>query len=98
MEIKRTIEIFVETRRRIVVRQPEATEQVVCPDCNEAMIGVEAAAALYSINHRTIYRLIENTAAHFAETEAGAVMLCPSSLVALLGDDAGQLPAAESTS
>ncbi len=92
MKIKHTTEIFVETNRRFVIRQPESGEQIVCPQCCEPMLAAEAIAAVFGISRRAVYRFIENETAHFTETEAGAVMLCPSSLAAILGDDAKQLP------
>lgn len=94
MEIKRTTEIFVETKRRLVVYQPETIEPVFCLDCNEQMLAAEQAAAVFQINCRSIYRFIETGAAHFAETEAGAALVCPSSLAALIEAGAKRLPAA----
>ena len=93
MEIKRTTEIFVETNKRFVIHQPDTTEQFFCPNCNEPMLGVEATAALFGISHRAVYRLIEQNAAHFAETVSGAAMLCPSSLAAFLEGKTKQLSA-----
>lgn len=93
MEIKRTTEIVVETHRRFVIRQSESGEQIVCPQCAEPMLVAEAIAELFGISRRAVYRLIENETAHFAETEAGAVMLCPSSLAVILRGVAKQLPA-----
>ncbi|MCP9494025.1 MAG: hypothetical protein MSG64_06145 [Pyrinomonadaceae bacterium MAG19_C2-C3] len=94
MEIKRTTEIFVETNRRFVIRQSESGEQIICPNCCEPMLAAEAIAAVFGISRRAVYRLIETETAHFAETETGAVMICPSSLAAFFGNDAKQLPGA----
>lgn len=94
MEIKRTIEIFVETTRRFVVREPETSEPVFCRACDQQMLAAEQAAAVFQINCRRIYRLIESGAAHFIETETGAALVCPASLAALIAAEAKQLPAA----
>lgn len=92
MELKRTTEIFVETKRRFVIHQPESGEPVYCPACDQQMLAAEQAAALFHINCRSVYRLIEAGAAHFAETATGAALVCPSSLAALLEAEAKQLP------
>ena len=94
MEIKRTTEIFVETKRRFVISQPENAESIFCLACDQQMLAAEQAAALFQINCRRVYRLIETGAAHFAETKTGAALVCPSSLAASLETDAQQLPAA----
>lgn len=93
MEIKRTTEIFVETKRRFVVWQPEAASQSNCHLCGESVIAAEAAAALLNINCRAVYQFIESGAIHFAETEAGATLVCPTSIAALLDDDAKPISA-----
>jgi len=93
MEIKRTTEIIVETKRRFVVRQPETAEQFFCPHCDEAMLAAEQAATLLATNCRDIYKIVETGAAHFIEAETGAVIICLASLAAILETGAKQLPA-----
>ena len=90
MEIKRTIEISVEKTRRFVIRQPEFDETISCPMCGELMLTAEAAAVLFQIRCRLVYQLIEAGAAHFVETETGAMFVCPPSLDRAMGnvDDA----------
>ena len=90
MEIKRSTEISVEKTRRFVIRQPETNELISCPVCGELMLTAEAAAALFHIKYRRVYQLIEANAAHFTETETGAMFVCPQSLDAAIGnaDDA----------
>ncbi len=90
MEIKRSIEISVEKTRRFVIRQPEMSETISCPTCGEPMLTAEAAAVLFQINCRRVYQIVEANAAHFAETETGAMFVCPPSLDAAIGniDDA----------
>lgn len=91
MEIKRTTKIFVETRKRLIIRESEHTEEIACPACTGQMLAVAAIAALLGISHRKVFRVIESGAAHFAETETGAVMICRSSFTAVLSDDTRQL-------
>lgn len=84
MEIKRKTEIFVETRRQFIISQPETDEQIFCPQCCETMLAAEQAAAFFGMSSRLVYQFVETGAAHFDETEAGAVMICLSSLAAIL--------------
>jgi hypothetical protein len=79
METKRTTEIFIETNRRIVIRQPDSAAQIICPDCAEPMLTAERTAVVFGISRRTVYQIVENTAAHFVETEAGILQVCPNS-------------------
>lgn len=80
MELKRTIEIFVETNRRFVIRQPEAAEQIACPNCAEPMLAAEQTATVFGISQRRLFQLVETGAAHYAETETGILLICPNSL------------------
>lgn len=80
MEIKRKTEIFVETNRRFVIHQQEPAEQIFCPQCAEPMLTAEQTAALFETSRRDMYRLVENSTVHFTETEAGILLVCPSSL------------------
>ncbi len=84
MEIKRTAEIFVETRRRLVIVQPIYAGQILCPRCAEQMIEAETAASLLAVSRRFVYRQIEKTDAHFVETDAGILLVCPNWLTANL--------------
>jgi hypothetical protein len=86
MEIKRTVELFVETNRRFVIRQSDQTKPFFCPQCNEPMLAAEQAALLYGIGRREVYRQVENENIHFAEIETGAVMICISSLATACDD------------
>jgi hypothetical protein len=49
---------------------------------------------VFSIKQHHIFQIIENEAAHFAETEAGAVMICMTSLAAVLDGEQTLTPAA----
>lgn len=86
MEFKRKTEIFVETSRRFVIHRPEAAEHLFCPQCGEPMLTAEQAAALFDIGRRAVYQIIENAHAHFVETEAGILLVCPDSLTKILQD------------
>ncbi len=91
MKIKRSTEIIIETNRKFVIRGADSAEQIFCLACSEVLIGIEAAPALFGISQLAVFRLVEQKAVHFAETEAGAVMLCPSSLAEFLNDGTKQL-------
>ena len=85
MEFKRTTEIFVETNRRFIIRQPEeSAEHIACPNCAEPMLAAEQIAKIFNISQRLIFQFIETGAAHFAETKTGAMMICPSSVAEIL--------------
>ncbi len=84
MEIKRTTEILVETERRYVVHQPDQFEPVFCSICNELMITAEQAAVVFDLSNRAVYQLVENGTPHFAESETGALFVCPNSLADLV--------------
>ena len=94
MEIKRTTEISVEKTRRLVIRQPETDATIRCPACNEPMLTAEAVAVLFRVKCRLIYKIVEAGAAHFVETETGALLVCPSSLDAAIGN-VSDIPTAE---
>jgi len=78
MEIKHNTEVSVKTRRRFIIRTVKSAEQFLCPECGGSMLAAEMAAELLGVSRRDIYRTIEAGAAHFAETEAGAVLICLS--------------------
>lgn len=92
MEIKRTVELFVETNRRFVIRQSELGKPFFCPQCNEPMLAAEQASLLYGISRREVYRIVETESVDFAEIETGAVMICLASLAAFLETGAKRLP------
>jgi len=43
---------------------------------------------VFNIKQRRIFQIIETDAAHFTEIEAGAVMICMTSLAAVLDGEA----------
>ena len=86
MEIKRTTEILIATNRRFVIRQPEAAEAVCCPNCGATMLAAEQCAVVFSLSRRAVYQIVETATAHFVETEAGLLLVCPNSLAEILGE------------
>ncbi len=84
MEIKRKFEKLVVTKRRFVIRQTPSVEQTACPKCGEPMLRIGQAAKLLGIKQSRIFQIIETGAAHFTEAEAGALMICLTSLSAVL--------------
>lgn len=94
MEIKRKIEIFIETRRQFVISEPETNVQISCPRCQETMLAAEQVAAFLGTSRRIIYQFVETGAVHFVENKTGAVMICLSSLAAILDGEArkNQIP------
>lgn len=87
MEIKRKFEMLIETNRRYVIRQSPSNKQIACAECGEPMLRVEQAAGFFGIKQRRVFQIIEAEAAHFTETEAGAAMICLSSLAAVLDNE-----------
>ena len=88
MEIKRRFEMSVATNRRYIIRQSKQVGQIACAECGEPMLRVEQAANIFNIKQRRIFQIIETEAAHFTESEAGAVMICLTSLAAVLDGEA----------
>ncbi len=86
MEIKRKFEMLVATNRRYIIRQSPSVAQIACAECGEPMLRVEQAANIFGIKQRRIFQIIETEAAHFTETEAGAVMICITSLAKILNN------------
>ena len=82
MEIKRKFETLVATKRRYVIRQSPLIKQTTCANCGEPMLAIEQAANLFGIKQRRIFQIIETRQIHF--TESGAVMICLTSLAAVL--------------
>ena len=87
MQIKRKFEMLVATKRRYTIRQSSSVRQTACVKCGEPMLATEAAAGFFGIKQRRVFQIIETEAAHFAEIEAGAVLVCMSSLAKFLDDE-----------
>lgn len=88
MEIKRNFEMLVATNRRYIIRQSPPGRQIACVECGEPMLTAEQAAKLLGTTQRRIFQIIETKAAHYTETEAGAVMICLPSLAAVFEGEA----------
>lgn len=84
MKIKRKFEMLVATNRRYIIRQTTSGRQIDCAECGEPMLTTEQTAGFFGITQRYIFQIIETEAAHFTEIEAGAVMICISSLTTVL--------------
>ena len=84
MEIKRKVKILVATNRRYTIRQSPSVKQITCAKCGEPMLTTEQVAGILGITQRRIFQIIETGAVHFTETEAGAALICLSSLAAVL--------------
>jgi len=87
MEIKRKFEWQIVTNRRYVIRRSAAEKQIVCAACGEPMLTAEQAANMFGITQRRIFQAIETDATHFAETAAGATMICLKSLAKFLNQE-----------
>jgi hypothetical protein len=92
MEIKRKFEMSVATNRRYIIRQSKQVGQIACAECGEPMLTAEQAANMFGIKQRRIFQIIETEAAHFTEIEAGAVMVCLTSLAEVLGGGQTETP------
>lgn len=98
MEMKRTTEILIESKRRFVVNPIEpAAEQTFCPICTGQMFTAEQIAQVLFVSRRTVYSSVETKAAHFSEIEGGSVLVCLTSLAAILDDGGRQLSADANT-
>lgn len=87
MEIKRKFEMSVATNRRYIIRQSKQNGQIACAKCGEPMLTAEQSANIFGIKQRRIFQIIETEAAHFTEIEAGAMMICLTSLAEVLNGE-----------
>ena len=87
MKINRKFEMLIETNRRYVIRQLPSGRQIACTECGEPMLTTEQAAGFFGIKQRLVFQIIETQAAHYIENEASAVMICLSSLAAVLENE-----------
>jgi len=92
MEIKRSFEMLVVTNRRYIIRQSAPGRPIACAECGEPMLTTDQAARIFGITQRRVFQIIETEAAHFTETEAGAVMICLTSLAEVLGGGQTEAP------
>ena len=78
--MKQKTEITFEFKETIILRQVAETLTTICPQCRAPveMITPQVAAALFNLNEREIFRLIEKGQLHFFEAER--VFVCRNSL------------------
>lgn len=67
----------------VIIRHPGLPGLKKCPDCTESigLVTPEEAAAVVSVDTRTIYRWVEAGAMHFMETPEGRLLICLNRLV-----------------
>ena len=87
MKIERKFEVVKETKRRFVIRQFPSDKQTVCAECGEPMLRIAQTAVLFRLKQSRIFQIVETGAVHFTETEAGALMICLTSLAVILDGD-----------
>jgi hypothetical protein len=87
MQIKGKIETIVVTKRRFVIRQTPVVRQTDCAECGEPMLPISQTAVLFRQMQSRIFQIVETGAAHFTEAEAGELMICLTSLAAVLDSD-----------
>ena len=80
MKISRKIEVMRATKHQYIIRKSSPDTPAFCAECGEPMLTAEQTAGIFRVTQRRIFRIIEANAAHFTETETGAVMICLSSL------------------
>ncbi|HEX8139605.1 MAG TPA: hypothetical protein VF544_18745 [Pyrinomonadaceae bacterium] len=84
--MKRRTEIIVETERVILIRRRRRERKRVlwCEACGaeSLMLTMEEAAALLGVTSRQVLRWAEAGSLHWTEPEAGALLICRTSLLA----------------
>ncbi len=79
--MKRRTEITVEEQIRII-RRSGVSAQIACAECgSEVMVKPDDAALALGVSARTIYRWVEEGKIHFREDAAGALVVCPRSIL-----------------
>ena len=79
MKRKRRVEIVVETRRVVTVRTHVPMPAPLCGLCSGPLVSSEVAVTVTGLSSRAIHRLVEAGEVHFAETPAGALLVCHNS-------------------
>ena len=82
MKTRRSVEISVEREEVILIRKPANRVTAWCAECGRRspMLALEDAMALTGESSRAIHRQVEAGRIHFAETEAGVLLVCLVSL------------------
>lgn len=79
---KRITEIEIERRETFIVSPPRFSVRPFCPECAAAMLLPAEFSAVARIGLRGVFRLIEQNAVHFVETDADAIYVCARSFAA----------------
>lgn len=74
-----------ETHELCILTRPRLSEERFCEDCQaEARwLFPEEAMALTGTSLRGIFRLVESSEIHFAESEEGFLIVCAASLASM---------------
>ncbi len=82
MKLIRRREVTIQTSETYVLRSGHSTGNSFCVECANgvAMLTPDAAASLFGVPSRWIYRWVETGQLHFQETPTGTVLVCPDSL------------------
>ena len=85
MKVRRIREITIQTSETLVLRLNQPAAGCTCATCSGVeLLTPEAAAALFSVPLRWIFRQVESGELHFRETGAGSLLVCPASLQSLV--------------
>ena len=87
-------EVIIQAKETLVLRP--GGEAASCPHCGTtvSLLAPDAAAVLFRVPSRWIYRWLETGELHFLETKAGSVLVCPDSLRLAIALHAGDLSSA----
>lgn len=79
--MKQRTEITFETEETVLLRQSPAAVTEYCPFCMAVtnMVTPEAAAVLWKVSERAIFRLLESGNIHFLER--GRIFICINSML-----------------
>ncbi|MFN2453326.1 MAG: excisionase family DNA-binding protein [Pyrinomonadaceae bacterium] len=83
MKKSRSAKVATTRPRVVIIRRPSLPRLKKCPDCagSIGMVTPEEAAAVVSVDTRTIYRWVEAGTMHFIETPEGRLLICLNRLV-----------------
>ena len=85
MKVRRIREITIQTSETLVLRLKQPAAVGTCATCSGVeLMTPEAAAVLFSVPLRWVFRQVESGELHFRETSAGSLLVCPSSLQSLV--------------
>jgi hypothetical protein len=73
------LEIVVETQQRFTLRKSSRVSTVRCEQCSELLVFAEEAVTATGLSSRALHHLVETGGLHFAETPAGALLVCLNS-------------------